>query len=108
MRVISAKSGNRKLFMGGFAALLVVFGLLLALSSQSVAATYIGEAKAKTIALAHAKVSPASVRKFDIEFDSDKGRATYEIEFTTDGNVEYEYEIDAVTGEILKWKTDRD
>ena len=70
--------------------------------------SYIGSEKAEAIALAHAKVSRSSVQEFEVKLDSHKGRATYEVEFTTDRNIEYEYEIDAITGDILKWKTDRD
>ena len=43
----------------------------------------------------------------DLELEEDDGRAHYEIEFIVDG-VEYEYEIDAVTGEIIDTEIDDD
>ena len=58
--------------------------------------TPIGEAKAKSIALNHAKVSGGQVREYDIERDGNK----YEIEFKA-GKYEYSYEIDAYSGKIL-------
>ena len=41
------------------------------------------------------------------EFDRDDGRAVYEIEFKH-GAYEYEYEIDALTGEVIKSEKDID
>lgn len=69
---------------------------------------FIGNERAEAIAFAHAKTSRASVWKFDIELDRHKGRMVYEVEFTTGDNVEHEYKIDALTGEILKWEADYD
>ena len=39
--------------------------------------------------------------------DFERGRRIYEIEFYKDG-FEYEYDIDAVTGKVLKFKKDWD
>lgn len=66
----------------------------------------IGEAGAKAIALSHAGVPEASVREYEIELDMERGRLVYEIEFETDGRAEYEYEIDALNGDILRCKFD--
>ena len=54
--------------------------------------------RAKEIALAHAGVTEA--RFDDAELDKEKGVVVYEIEFYADG-FEYDYEIDAVSGNVL-------
>ena len=58
-------------------------------------------------ALAHAGVSAGEVRELECELDEDDGRWIYEIEFET-ARGEYEYEIDAATGSILKAESERD
>lgn len=68
---------------------------------------YIGEEKAKDIALRHAGVSADSVYGYKCEFDWDNGRAEYEIEFKS-GGYEYDVDVDASTGNILKYKKDWD
>lgn len=75
-------------------------------SAQS-SGDYIGIEKAKSIALAHAKVSEADVRELEVDLDRESGRMVYEVSFEA-RRMEYEYEIDAVTGEILRWESDRD
>ena len=62
---------------------------------------YITLEKAKEIALAQADVSAADAVFDDKEFDHDDGTAIFELEFTANG-VEYEYDVDAVTGKVLK------
>lgn len=67
---------------------------------------YIGKAKAKEIALADAGVTAKDVRDLDCELDKEViGKTAYEVDFEV-GFDEYEYKIDAVTGEILKSKID--
>ena len=61
---------------------------------------YIGEDEAKNIALTHADVSNPTM--LHIEFDLDAGVMVYDVEFYSD-NVEYDYEINAVTGTILEY-----
>jgi len=61
--------------------------------------------EAKSIALTHAGVS--KVYDLDVELDKEKGVWVYEVDFETAG-VEYEYDIDAYTGEILKSRKERD
>lgn len=63
---------------------------------------YIGEEKAKSIALAHAGVTAAQVTYSKVHLDYDDGRVDYDIDFYVD-NTEYEYEIDAVDGTILEF-----
>lgn len=62
---------------------------------------YIGEARAKEIA--RGKAPSATVIK--CELDIDDGRPKYELELR-DGAIEYDCEVDAVTGAILKWERD--
>ncbi len=64
---------------------------------------FIGKDKAKEIALAHKNFTEAQTKYYKCEFDEGK----YEIEFTVDG-IEYEYDIDAVTGKILKAGSEKD
>lgn len=61
---------------------------------------YIGSEKAKEIALAAAKVSEKDARDFEIDLDFENGKMVYEVEFEAGGR-EYDYEIDAVSGDIL-------
>lgn len=69
--------------------------------------TYITLEKAKEIALNHAGVSASDVTFEDRDFDFDDGRAVYELEFYANGK-EYEYDVDAKTGKILSFESDRD
>lgn len=62
---------------------------------------YIGEAKAKSIVFSAAGISESQAKKLKIELDREDGIMVYEIEFIS-GNMEYEYEINAITGAILK------
>ena len=75
------------------------------ISSSGSASTeaYITEEAALAAALADAGLSENDISNVEIEFDYDKGRMIYEIEFIS-GNFEYEYEIDALTGEILEFE----
>lgn len=68
---------------------------------------YIGTEAAQAAAYAHAGVTAASVRELETEFDYEDGRMVYDVEFKS-GTTEYEYDIDAVNGTVIKYKTDRD
>lgn len=68
-------------------------------------ASYITKEKAQEIALAQAKVNASAAYFDDREFDFEKGAAIYELEFTANG-IEYEYDIDAVTGKVLRAEHD--
>ena len=67
----------------------------------------IGYAKAKSIALNHAGVSENQAYDMDIELDNEDGILVYEVEFKS-GNMEYDYEINAATGAILKHESELD
>ncbi len=68
-------------------------------------ASFIGAQKAKEIALADAGVDAATALFDDVELDRKKGVIVYDVEFEA-GDAEYDYHIDAVSGEILKSKRD--
>ena len=70
-------------------------------------ASYIGEAKAKEIALNHAGVDASKVSWIFAKQDYDHGRMEYDVEFLF-GNKEYDYKIDASTGTILGFDYDID
>ncbi len=70
-------------------------------------AAYIGVDKAKSIALAHAGLSPSEVVFKKAKLENDDGRTEYEIEFYQ-GRVEYEYTIDASNGAILEYDSEYD
>lgn len=66
---------------------------------------YIAQADAENIALTDAGLTADSVSGMYGRLDYDDGRAVYDIEFWTD-TAEYDYEIDAVSGEILSMDQD--
>lgn len=68
---------------------------------------YIGMENARQVALSHAGATLETVRKLEIKLDKEDGRMIYEIEFVY-GNMEYEYEVDAITGKILFWESELD
>ena len=74
-------------------------------TSSDNSSSYIGIDKAKKTALNHAGVSDATFKK--AKLDRDDGKTVYDIEFYKDG-IEYEYEIDALTGKILDYDRDSD
>ncbi len=57
------------------------------------------DAKAK--ALAHAGLAETDVTFIKAELDRDDGRLVYDVEFYTADYKEYDYEIDAATGEVV-------
>lgn len=67
----------------------------------------IGTQAAKSAALRHAGLSESQVRELQVEWDSEHGRAVYEVEFKS-GGMEYDYVIDAATGAVLDHETERD
>lgn len=61
----------------------------------------ISEEEARSIALTDAQVEAEAVTNIRIKFTVDDGRQVYDVEFYVT-NQEYDYEIDAVTGEITE------
>lgn len=74
--------------------------------AQTAQGQWIGEQKAKEIALQHANVQASKATFTKVKQDWDDGRAEYEVEFDA-GQYEYEYEIDAQTGRILSQERER-
>ncbi len=67
---------------------------------QSQTVADIGGARAKEIALSNAGVREADTRELKTERDYERGKLIYEVEFEV-GQYDYDYQIDAATGEIL-------
>ncbi len=65
----------------------------------------IGEAKAREIALADAGLTEADVTFVKVNLDRDDGRMVYDVDFYS-GNAEYDYEIDAATGDIVGYDSE--
>ena len=60
--------------------------------AQASSTSYIGESKAKELALKHAGISADKISNYKIELDRDDGTAVYEIEFQS-GRTEYELSL---------------
>ena len=67
----------------------------------------ITEEEAVAAALEKAGKAKDEVVFTEIKRDHDDGREVYDIEFTVPGEMEYDYEIDAVTGEIREQSTEK-
>lgn len=67
--------------------------------------TYLSLDEAKEIAFKHAGVDGTKAIFDDEELDTDDGVLKYELEFKINGN-EYEYDIHAITGEVLEFDID--
>lgn len=63
--------------------------------------TSITEEKAKEIALGHAKLKADQVVFLQSHLDQEDGHQVYEVEFYSKDHMEYDYTIDAATGEVL-------
>lgn len=68
---------------------------------------YIGVDAAKAAALKKASLSSSQVKFKEAKLDFDGGTAHYDIEFIS-GSCEYEFEIDAVTGDTVKYQKEYD
>lgn len=79
--------------------------------TQAVSGSTTGSAvtaeQAKQIALQHAGVTESDTRAMELETDRDNGRTVYEFSWKV-GFTEYDYEIDADTGEILSFSQEQD
>lgn len=82
------------------------------LSSESLAQNgaasdkaYVSRESALEIAYGHAGVNAEEATMIKTEFDSEDGIMVYEIEFLA-GTTEYEYDINARTGQVVKYETE--
>ena len=73
-------------------------------TAASGSGSVISAEKAKSIALNRA---PSGATVVKCQLDRDDGRTVYEVELRS-GRMEYDCEIDAVSGQILKWESDYD
>lgn len=62
--------------------------------------------EAEEKALAHVGLTPEQVTYIQSKADYEKGRQVYEVEFYTQDGKEYDYEIDADTGEVIGYDYD--
>ncbi len=81
--------------------LAVVIVMAVSITACAANKDYIGVDRAKSIAFANAGVEENEVQNLDVELDRDRGTEVYDINFDIDG-YEYEYEVDAVSGEIFR------
>jgi len=70
-------------------------------STANSSKTKTDEKNIKEKVLKHAGINQKDLKYFDIDTDYDDGRKIYDVDFVA-GNMEYSYEIDATTGEILE------
>lgn len=77
----------------------------LSAGASTASTSYIGEERAKEIALNHAGLTASGVTFVRSHLDWDDGRAQYEVEFYAN-NTEYDYDIDATTGDIRSYDYD--
>lgn len=68
--------------------------------------SFITKETALEIAFARAEVTSADVHDLNIEFDQDDGKNLFEIDFEANGH-EYEVDINALTGEIIKFEKEK-
>ena len=73
--------------------------------TPDVSGDYIGEDIARATAVEHAGLTEGDVTFIKVQLDRDDGRTVYDVEFFY-GNTEYDYEIDAVSGEIAGYDQD--
>ncbi|MCI8485511.1 MAG: hypothetical protein HFH41_14415, partial [Lachnospiraceae bacterium] len=66
---------------------------------------YITQESAVEIAYGHAGASAGDIGGLEVEFDSEDGIMVYEVEFYV-GTVKYEYDIDARTGQVVKFEAE--
>ncbi|MCI9588757.1 MAG: PepSY domain-containing protein [Oscillospiraceae bacterium] len=66
----------------------------------------IGDEAAQEIALQHAGLTADQVTVLPIEQDIENGRQVYDVEFYTADHKEYDYNIDAITGEVVSYDSD--
>ena len=74
---------------------------------QNKSSADVAVSREKAIEIALAKVSGATENDIRIELDNDDGRYKYEGDIIYE-RIEYDFEIDANSGEVLEWSEERD
>ncbi len=72
---------------------------------QASSSSYIGNDAALDAALSHAGLSRNDVKAVELDLDYEYGSMVYEVEFKS-GKAEYEYDINALNGEILWYESE--
>lgn len=87
--------------------ILIIIGIVLVILFTSLIIAYktmfIGQSKVKDIIADHLETEVKNIQKWDIGFSYENGLFTYEAEVVFN-NQEYDYEINAKTGEIILHK----
>lgn len=83
-------------------ALLMLAALTLGLLAGCGTPEYIGEDKAKEIAVGDTYFSVEEVNSLTVELTEEEESAFYTVSFIVEG-MEYVYKLDAVSGEILEY-----
>ena len=68
--------------------------------------SFISKNEVKKIVLEHAGLKEKVVKRWNIELNNEDGNWEYDVEYVFD-NLEYNYEIDAKTGNIIIFEIDR-
>ena len=62
---------------------------------------------AKNAAFKHAKVKASDAWDVEVDLDTENGKLVYEVSFSA-GGYEYDYDIDAYSGKVLRSEKERD
>jgi len=76
-------------------------------SGASPSSKQISRTEARDIALKHAGLTTSQVRDLEVELDKEGGKTYYDVDFEADG-YDYDYEVDAESGKILKSRKEKD
>ena len=63
--------------------------------------------QARDAALKHAGLTEEQASDVDVDLDRDNGKLIYEVDFNY-GNTEYDYDINAETGDVISWNKSKD
>lgn len=75
--------------------------------TENTTTEYIGVDKAKAIALENAGIKEKDVKDLEVELDRERTAVVYEVSFDAQG-YEYDYDIDAVSGDIVRTRREID
>ncbi len=75
-------------------------------SGHAAESGYIGKDAALMAALTHAGITRENAANIEAELDYERGKMVYDVEFKT-ADLEFDYDIDAKTGEILKSESEQ-